>query len=491
MNHSRIKASVAALAVAALVGLSACGGGSDGLSKADEEALQAELAAAEEAKRQAEEAQRQAELEQARAEAAAEEARRQRQAEEQARQEAEQQRRAEEEARQAAEAEQKRLEEEAEAARQKAIQIEASVALAGLSGTALGAPSSVTPRYRAPATVTATGVSFPPGRGSASGDWYITSLSNNGAVHDDLMTIYSDVRAPTLEDIQTQYASVITALTRQDGTPTGQISIAISAQDHKEEVRSSAWGRSTGTRDYPVTHDTNADDTKDQARFTGSFDGASGTFYCDGTGASGVCTVQYTGVNYILGGSGTWTFRTSSNAKVRVDDSSFMHFGWWRRKVDATGAFSYVAFSDVGTEVSGAGFTALEGSAIYSGPAIGQYAIYQTLGTQSDHGSFTATARLTANFDTDRLSGTVTGFSNNPGWSLSLNETAMTAGTVTDGNVSWTIDGNPQDGGTWTGEFHSEVTPYVDTQPDGIAGTFTAQYGTVGRITGAYGAHKQ
>ena len=144
--------------------------------------------------------------------------------------------------------------------------------------------------------------------------------------------------------------------------------------------------------------------------------------------------------------------------------------------------------------MSGSGFTSLEGSATYEGPAIGQYAIYQPLGTQSNHGAFKATARFTANFDTEMLSGSVSGFDVASGWSLTLQGTSMAGGTVSPGDVSWTIDGNIQDGGNWNGKFHSEIDPYVDDIPDGLTGTFDAAYGgtdsPVGRLVGAFGTHK-
>ena len=44
----------------------------------------------------------------------------------------------------------------------------------------------------------------------------------------------------------------------------------------------------------------------------------------------------------------------------------------------------------------------VNGTATYSGPAVGYYAIYQPLGTQSGHGEFSATATLTADFDSAR-----------------------------------------------------------------------------------------
>ena len=176
---------------------------------------------------------------------------------------------------------------------------------------------------------------------------------------------------------------------------------------------------------------------------------------------------------------------------MRVADTSYMNFGWWRKKTLATGEFSYGTFSSAGTTVDASGFADLEGTATYEGPAVGQYAIYQPLGSQSNHGAFKATARLSANFDTEMISGAVTGFDVNSGWAVTLKETAMTSGSITQGDVEWTIDGNTEAGGDWNGTFHSEFAPHVDTYPDGVAGTFDAQYNSVGRMVGAFGAHKK
>ena len=44
--------------------------------------------------------------------------------------------------------------------------------------------------------------------------------------------------------------------------------------------------------------------------------------------------------------------------------------------------------------------------------------------------------------------------------------------------------------GTWMGKFHAGVDPYIDTYPTGVTGTFDANYGTIGRMIGAFGAHK-
>ena len=60
---------------------------------------------------------------------------------------------------------------------------------------------------------------------------------------------------------------------------------------------------------------------------------------------------------------------------------------------------------------------------------MGQYALYEPAGGESDAGSFTANAVLEAKFgstgDIGTLSGTVTNFSNASDWSLSLNSSAF------------------------------------------------------------------
>ena len=230
------------------------------------------------------------------------------------------------------------------------------------------------------------------------------------------------------------------------------------------------------------------------ARFSGTFHGASGEFRCIGSG-DGACTVQYTGVNYNLG-NGVWTFRTSKNSKVNVPDAQYMHFGWWRRQTISDGMFRYGTFRGTnGSPLNGTGFNGLEGTAVYQGPAIGQYAIYAPLSPLSNHGNFNATARLTANFgnetDGGNISGSITGFDVNPGWTVTLKETTMPSGAIAQGDVSWMIDGNTEDGGNWDATFHADLEDHIDTRPDGVTGTFSAHYDTVGRMVGAFGAHKQ
>ena len=94
-------------------------------------------------------------------------------------------------------------------------------------------------------------------------------------------------------------------------------------------------------------------------------------------------------------------------------------------------------------------FDNLQGSATYEGPAIGQYAIYQPLSTQSNHGEFKATARFRANFDRQHALGErlrvrrVTRLVPDVERKSSMNGGTVATPNATDpSTVSWTFDGN-------------------------------------------------
>ena len=148
-----------------------------------------------------------------------------------------------------------------------------------------------------------------------------------------------------------------------------------------------------------------------------------------------------------------------------------MYFGWWKRLQLSNEAFSFEVFKGGSYAVADIP-DALTGTATYSGTAVGQYAIYQPLGIQSETGAFTANAVLTADFGAadaeGTLSGRVTNFSNAGDWSLTLMEQDISGGAVArpgdpvaNPSVSWTIAGNSENGGSWDADFYSDVTPYV------------------------------
>ena len=192
--------------------------------------------------------------------------------------------------------------------------------------------------------------------------------------------------------------------------------------------------------------------------------------------------------------AGTWNFLATDTARALVDDESYMYFGWWKQE-NSDGSLAFATFSGGMHLATGnaTAFDALGSSAKYRGLAAGQYALEQPAGSESGAGSFTASAELTANFTSNTLSGTVTDFSNAPDWTLTLNAASMAGGNVDGadaGTVTWEIgDATSQQIGAWTAGLFSEA-PYVGQTPDGVAGTFNAQFDDVGRLTGAFGARK-
>ena len=386
----------------------------------------------------------------------------------------------------AAERERARLAAEAAEQQQATTRAEAMVVLTALamSTTNTLTPSSVDANYRATATV--AGATFTSTQGSSDGPWYATTAQGRSGGNEDTVVVYTDVEAPESEPIRDIY-------------PLFSVDYEINPSAYGAKVASSSFPSTSNTRIFDLTRRTVDQMSEDPpnltARISGSFDGASGTFTCTDTDPAG-CTVFNSGATYTF--TGTWTFKTSSpRATVRVPDTNYMYFGWWRQKdnTDPTEPFSYNTFSTPGTAPGGSSFNNLTGSATYEGPAIGLYAIYQPLGAQSGHGEFKATARFSANFTANTLSGSVTGFDVNPDWSLTLGSTNMSDGTASgaSNSVSWTIGDSTKEGGMWTGAFHSDANPFPTPgyHPDGLTGTFDANYDAVARIRGAYGAHRK
>ncbi len=475
-----------------MVAVSACGGSGGSGDSARitdlEEQLETVQEGLEEAEREAAEAEEQLKSEQeARREAereAAEAAEERRAAEEAERQA--------EEAREAAEAERQRLQEEKDEAEQAANQAQAKAAFDGLGGQDDAGTRtdpgdvSVTPRYGRTATVMTTpAVQFDSPRRSSSGQWSITTLSNDGSTHIDDVVVYSDIGGPTrvLFTEHSTYSNLFAAV-----ADSNNISATLSGNTHPiASQRFPGGGRSIT---YEHTVDTTDDDTvnPDTTRFSGSFDGVSGRFECTGT-----CTVAHEGGSIYNLSSGNWTFITSNTARAPVDDASYMYFGWWKREEKSSETLSFEMFSGGMHPVSNVP-DALRGTATYTGPAVGQYAIYQPLGAQTASGSFTARAELTADFGAadaeGTLSGRVTSFSNTPDWSVTLQSQTIASGAVARAadSVGWTISGNTEVGGGWSAQFFSDVSGST-AYPEGVAGTFDAKFDTVGRLIGAFGAH--
>lgn len=231
----------------------------------------------------------------------------------------------------------------------------------------------------------------------------------------------------------------------------------------------------------------------------GSFDGAPGAYVCTPT-ADVACTSSVkSGGGYDFGGS--WKFVPGEGATVREPDGEHQYFGWWLR--DTGGSYAVGAFhgGEGAATDEFANLAALQGTATYSGPAAGLYAIQRQAG-DSESGDFTATATLAVDFGDATATGTVTGEidgfmvgGSEKDWTVSLGSAAIgTHGAIASGGSNtaltrWTIgDTEAETTGSWSGRFHEadrQQTPTVAT------GAFDAVHGTIGRMTGAFGAQRR
>ena len=253
----------------------------------------------------------------------------------------------------------------------------------------------------------------------------------------------------------------------------------------------------------------------------GMLQGARGTFRCAGTsetaGSGGSCTVNLSGPNNYVFANGAgveWQFiPTSATSEVIIPDAEYMWFGWWKREpiettpndVNANAVFDYAANYGGTNQVTD--FANATGTATYEGAAIGYYGFYDIEAAEDDRsrsGRFQAKATLTADFgdatDLGTISGSITEFDTEPTWSVTLKSQNIATGGNTgevapaddaDDSVSWSIRGLPRDGGQWEAKFYSNFEdPADNSQPTGVAGAFTAQYGDHRKMIGSFGAER-
>ena len=128
-------------------------------------------------------------------------------------------------------------------------------------------------------------------------------------------------------------------------------------------------------------------------------------------------------------------------------------------------------------------------------------------------GHFTADAMLTAKFgaitteNDNGVTGTINNFrlndgADDPGWSVALNRSSAWTSTggitgPTSNATVWSINDNKAPtSGAWSGTMYDEMP---GNAPDGdgsnipttVTGTFYSEFGSIGRMVGAFGADKE
>ncbi len=243
----------------------------------------------------------------------------------------------------------------------------------------------------------------------------------------------------------------------------------------------------------------------DDDEFTGMFDDAPGTYTC-----VSMCTLSTDVDGELVDVDGDWQFAPDDDEfPVPVDDSDYVHFGYWMNEsgeddqpvIMAAAIAGGTAESAIGTVQD------LEGHATYTGAATGLYVIRTyTLDGDIDSrrgGQFTADAMLTAYFGGDDVAvnkhysivGSIKDFVDRHGRAIDSSWTVDLAaqfgsqqGAMFEGDtVGDTVEGT----GSWDGRFFgpsNAATPgNQSTFPSAVAGTFDAQF-TNGAVIGAFGA---
>ena len=254
----------------------------------------------------------------------------------------------------------------------------------------------------------------------------------------------------------------------------------------------------------------------------GTLDGAPGQFRCGTTIGTDICTStgDTDGRTQLSAG---WYFVADAGAMTSTPDDKYAGFGWWAQE-DSNGADGFYVvvrsgadadakfvLSETGGAAQITAFKALSGTASYSGHAAGKVAIHQPLSSDGNvAGTFTADAAFTVDFGAAttgnsidgadaRLTGTIDGFMVDgvamDDWTVKFvkNEGDSAVGGFADGggiyyngNTEWSIGDTKGDGaGDYRGVFLDQADSGL---PRATVGHFTAQYGSVGSMTGGFGA---
>ena len=502
------RGSAIALIAAAGIALSACSG-SDGLTKAEEEALQQEL---EEAEREREEAQQ-------RADDAEEEVEEAEQRADDAEEEAEE---AEQRADDAEEDAEQAREEAAEQLRQERQKAEAGQRGRGLLTALEAVYDEANTSWAAPGNTATAGINdgqtdieltASPLTGSTrkSGNFYTATLSRTApGVNQPERKIVAYSDREKSRTFANHYASSIDA--DVGGTTSnprfvntdwvgdllsGTIAAIVSNPSRGGHTATIAGGAAN-----PADKMVNT--------LSASVHGVSGHYGCYNNTTNAACKInvaaaydgaadvpqELTGLTITPEAGGTLYFdpggstisllNVAKTGAPATTDEQYITFGWWQETpAMADGTYQAAVFATITPTTAYSGAT---GSAEYQGPAVGLYVDLKFDGSETTYesGEFTATAILRADFAATSVEGDVTNFQTTHGaknWHVKL-ENGGDAEIVQAGVTDST--------GTWAHSFlarHGNV-PTADTQPIAVTGQFDASIPNVRHIVGAFGAHR-
>ena len=283
-------------------------------------------------------------------------------------------------------------------------------------------------------------------------------------------------------------------------------------------VVSAAFTANTGATLMFPHDDPATQDTDEASELAGAYDGAPGTYRCNGEAQ---CTVGIGADGGITEMSSGWIFTPDPGATVEVRDADYLHYGFWLRKTtDNEDAVTYNEVETLaGSSVPVTGdLAAVMGRATYEGGAAGVYVIRTRYDpntgelVDANSGHFAADARLTATFGQTvaqdiapnqlyRLAGTIDNFvlsgEEDNDWSVTLAGVIDSGAGTGSGTAGGGVTG--QDG-SFSAVFHGSVapvdhdddanTPAVVPRPHTAVGEFNASFRS-GSVAGAFGTRRQ
>lgn len=309
----------------------------------------------------------------------------------------------------------------------------------------------------------------------------------------DIVTVYTNREAPKAVPFADVHDTIaVTDNTVANGALTTTAGVAL--------VMSPSFGAPSGASVFTLPKSSTLETT--ERTFSGTLGGAPGTYTCVGPQGT-TCTATVSGKGFTLDGSDgatAWTFKFSQTKPMAMMiDAEYQAFGWWLRK--GADAFEVATFIDDVAPTAITGLSALQGTATYQGGAAGKYGLYSVGKIEGGH--FTANAMLKADFrdgtEGGMISGTLDGFMTGDmsrDWTVALKDAAIgTDGVIAAADTIWSIGGTAEKASNdaWSGQLHEVIpadmsgagTPRVAT------GVFSAEYGVLGHMAGAFGAEKQ
>ena len=351
----------------------------------------------------------------------------------------------------------------------------------------------------------------------------------DGNVVEETVIVSTDIEAPKATAFakvtgQALNARDLDAATDADGDGTATndftaLTVDESSAAVRALVKSSEFAAGAGSQTVLTFgfDDAATTSTDEAGEVEGTYNGAMGTYRCNGGTA---CTVTLNDKGMITAMSAGWVFTPDSGATSDVPDADYLHYGVWLKKTtDDDGVVTYNEVETfAGSSVAATGDVAtVLGSATYSGGATGVY-VHQVRNPAGNidsatSGHFSADVALTAYFgqtvddaSTDgvdesgqiaptllhTISGTINNFmlsghDTGPGWSVSLEKSAV--GTTT--GVETGVAKGGGDNGSYTATYHGPIAAVngVVPAPHTVVGEFNAFFSN-GSVAGAFGARK-